>query len=220
MRCRRSLPLAVGRCGCCHHCCQLGAGHLVASRPAPCRGWPASGAGGLRPGPCVLTGVSAEVSRIKRDFACTFARHLPPVLVAPAVTVTLEAGGADTYTQRAIPGSEPIQDSRTCACGRFRYRVAFRAVPCRAGPTAQALFGCAKRCNVDSPHLHSFYAGSTQLSLVSARLASGQRMGSAGSTADATLLLFSDNSKSGSRQMTSTTSICGGWKKCANGGFL
>ena len=28
----------------------------------------------------------------------------------PAVAVALEAGGADTYTQRAIPGSEPSQD--------------------------------------------------------------------------------------------------------------
>ena len=27
----------------------------------------------------------------------------------PAVTVTLDAGGAGTYTQRAIPGSEPSQ---------------------------------------------------------------------------------------------------------------
>jgi hypothetical protein len=31
----------------------------------------------------------------------------------PAVTVTLEAGGADTDTQRAIPGSEPSQGSCT-----------------------------------------------------------------------------------------------------------
>src|SRR5260370_23981318 len=31
----------------------------------------------------------------------------------PAVTVTLEAGGADTYTQRAIPGPEP--STRTLA---------------------------------------------------------------------------------------------------------
>ena len=31
----------------------------------------------------------------------------------PAVTVTLEAGGAGTYDQRAIPGSEPGQDSCT-----------------------------------------------------------------------------------------------------------
>jgi hypothetical protein len=28
--------------------------------PAPCRGWPASGPGRLPPGPCLLTGVSAE----------------------------------------------------------------------------------------------------------------------------------------------------------------
>jgi hypothetical protein len=55
-RCRWSLPLAAGRCCCCH----LGAGRPVASRPAPCRGWPASGPGRLRPGPCLLTGVSAE----------------------------------------------------------------------------------------------------------------------------------------------------------------
>ena len=30
----------------------------------------------------------------------------------PAIIVTLEAGGAGTYTQRAIPGTEPSQDSR------------------------------------------------------------------------------------------------------------
>ena len=60
MRCRRSLLLAVGRCCCCHRCCQLGAGRPVASRPARCRGWPASGPGRLPPGPWFLTGVSAE----------------------------------------------------------------------------------------------------------------------------------------------------------------
>jgi hypothetical protein len=51
------------------------------SPPTACRGWPASGPGRLRPGPWFLTGVSAEVSGIKRDFACTFTRHLPLVLV-------------------------------------------------------------------------------------------------------------------------------------------
>src|SRR5213082_2808294 len=79
---------------------------------APCRGWPASGPGRLPPGPCLLAGVSAEAPgssvtlrvRSPGTFAC--AR-------CPAVTVTLEAGGADTYTQRAIPGSEPSQDSCT-----------------------------------------------------------------------------------------------------------
>jgi hypothetical protein len=50
--------------------------------PAPCRGWPASGPGRLRPGPWFLTGVSAEVSGVKRDFAWTFTRPLLPVLVA------------------------------------------------------------------------------------------------------------------------------------------
>jgi hypothetical protein len=39
----------------------------------------------------------------------------------PAVTVTLEAGGADTDTQRAIPGSEPSQGSCT-----------FGVSPCRS----------------------------------------------------------------------------------------
>ncbi len=43
-------------------------------------------------------------SGVKHDFACTFAGDLPPCL-CPAVTVMLEVGGADTYAQRAIPGS-------------------------------------------------------------------------------------------------------------------
>jgi hypothetical protein len=60
VRCRRSLALAVGRCCCCHRCCQRGAGPPVASRPAPCRGWPASGPGRLLPGPWFLSGVSIE----------------------------------------------------------------------------------------------------------------------------------------------------------------
>jgi hypothetical protein len=60
MRCRRSLPLAVVRCCCCHRCCQLAADCPVASRPARCRGWPASGPGRLPPGPWSLTGLSAE----------------------------------------------------------------------------------------------------------------------------------------------------------------
>src|SRR5579862_7259410 len=37
--------------------------------------------GQARPGPRFLAGVSAEVSRIKRDFACTFTGHFPSVLV-------------------------------------------------------------------------------------------------------------------------------------------
>ncbi len=57
------------------------------------------------PGPCFLTGVSAVVSRVKSDFACTPARRFP-FARCPAVIVTLEAGGAGTYTERAIPGSQ------------------------------------------------------------------------------------------------------------------
>jgi hypothetical protein len=67
----------------------------VRSGQAPA--WPLSSVRSVRRG-----------SRIKRDFACTCARHVLPVL--GAVTVTLDAGGAGTYTQRAIPGSEPSQD--------------------------------------------------------------------------------------------------------------
>jgi hypothetical protein len=33
------------------------------------------------PGPRLVTGVPAEVSRIKRDFACTSARHVLPILI-------------------------------------------------------------------------------------------------------------------------------------------
>ncbi len=52
---------------------------------------------------------------------CTFTTHFFTCARCPAVTVTLEAGGADTYTQRghprtlsgAIPGSEPSQGSCT-----------------------------------------------------------------------------------------------------------
>ena len=49
VRCRWSLALAVGRCCCCHRCCQLGAGRPGARGLAPCRGWPASGPGRLPP---------------------------------------------------------------------------------------------------------------------------------------------------------------------------
>ena len=46
-------------------------GNLRRDRPARCRGWPASGPGQAPAWPLVLTGVSAVVSRVKRDFACT-----------------------------------------------------------------------------------------------------------------------------------------------------
>ena len=52
-------------------------------------------------------------SGVKRDFACTFTRHFLPYARCPAVTVTLDAGGGDTYTQRAIPGPKPRQEPYT-----------------------------------------------------------------------------------------------------------
>ena len=76
------------------------------------QGWPAPGPGRLPPGPCLLAGVSAETpgssvtSRVRSPGTLTCAH-------CPAVTVALEAGGADTHTQRAIPGSEPSQDTCT-----------------------------------------------------------------------------------------------------------
>src|SRR5271166_692178 len=95
--------------------------------PAPCRGWPASGPGRLRPGPWFLTGVPAEApgssmtSRVRSPASFPCAR-------CPAVTVTLEAGGADTYTQRAIPGSEPCPDP---ACDTLAAAVSARTWPRR-----------------------------------------------------------------------------------------
>jgi hypothetical protein len=44
-------------------------------------------------------------SGVKRDFACTLTNAYP-CIGCPAVTVALEAGGADTDTQRAIPGPD------------------------------------------------------------------------------------------------------------------
>jgi hypothetical protein len=58
----------------------------------------------------LLTGVSAEVSRIKR-----LRVHVHQALSicgrCPAGTVALDAGGADAYTQRAISGPEPSWDA-------------------------------------------------------------------------------------------------------------
>jgi hypothetical protein len=42
-------------------------------------------------------------STVKRHFACTLTRHFTCAR-SPAVTVALDAGGADTYTSQAIPG--------------------------------------------------------------------------------------------------------------------
>jgi hypothetical protein len=51
------------------------------------------GPGRLRPGPWFLTGVSAVVSRVKRDFACTLTDTFPPV------PVVLRAQSFNAYAQ-------------------------------------------------------------------------------------------------------------------------
>ena len=64
--------------------------------------------------------MSSGVSACSFALAMPFAGHseltpcpFPALLPSPAVTVALEVGGADTYTQRAIPGSEPGRGSCT-----------------------------------------------------------------------------------------------------------
>ena len=77
---------------------------------APVQGMARVRSGQARPAPWFLTGVSVEVpgssvtSRVRAPGTYSCAG-------CPAGTVMLEAGGADTDTQRAIPGPEPSQDS-------------------------------------------------------------------------------------------------------------
>jgi hypothetical protein len=52
-------------------------------------------------------------SGVKRDFGCALTRAFLLPARCPGVTVTLEAGGADTDTQRANPGPERGQVSGT-----------------------------------------------------------------------------------------------------------
>jgi hypothetical protein len=63
----------------------------------------------------------------------------------PAVTVTLDAGGAGTDTQRAIPGPEPSHDSST-----FRPQ---RALVSRLGSCPR------RRCHVRAEHLEHIRDG-------------------------------------------------------------
>jgi hypothetical protein len=72
------------------------------------------------------------VSRVKRDLACAFTRHLPCAR-CPAVAVMLGAGGAGTYTQRAIPGAGPSLGS----CAFCPATWAFYSVDTCAAPLVQ-----------------------------------------------------------------------------------
>ena len=83
-----------------HETAPMTAPHRAGDGPRPVR----AGPGQARPGPCLLTGAPAEApgsSVTSRDVHQ--ALLLLPVLVVLTVTATLEAGGADTHTQRAIP---------------------------------------------------------------------------------------------------------------------
>jgi hypothetical protein len=62
--------------------------------------------GQARPDPWLLTGVPAVVSRVERDFACKWAGRYSSCAGCPAGAVALGAGGAGTYTERVIPGSD------------------------------------------------------------------------------------------------------------------
>ena len=104
VRCCRSLPLVTAVA----FAVAVNSAPAIRQQPAPCRGWPAPGPGRLRPGPYILAGVSAEVSGIKHDFVYVD-RRLSACAGCPAGTVMLDAGGADTYTKRAIPGPEPVR---------------------------------------------------------------------------------------------------------------
>jgi hypothetical protein len=126
--------LAVGCCCCCHRCCQLSTGAAVASRAAPCMGWPASGPGRLRPGPWSLTGVRRG-SGVKRDVACTFIRHLSPVLVVPRSLSRLRLEERTRTLSGPSPDPSP---ARTVAPSRSRGRGpgVHRQSPVRAAISA------------------------------------------------------------------------------------
>ena len=138
MRCRRSLAPAVGRCCCCHRCCQSGAGPPVASRPEPCRGWPAFGPGRLRPGPLVSGRNVRRDSRVKRDFACTLAEAIPPVLVVLRAQSRLGLEGRT----RTLSGPSP--DLTSSVSGLLRdsahlRQVRSRRLPCCSGVAVTTL---------------------------------------------------------------------------------
>ena len=61
------------------------------------------------PGPWFPSGVFAEAPGSSMT-SCVRAPGRLTCTLCPAARVMLEAGGADTYTQRAIPGSEPSLD--------------------------------------------------------------------------------------------------------------
>ena len=97
--------------------------------PAPCRGWPAFGPGGLWPGPCLLTGVSAEApgssvtSRVRSPgtFACVCGLRSESCLTLEGRTRTLSGPFLELSSARHMDlifrtrSVRPV-DSTGCRC--------------------------------------------------------------------------------------------------------
>jgi hypothetical protein len=113
------------QCASCHSCsrCYPRIFRIMETAPkssAPCRGWPASGPGRLPPGgPCLLTGVVRRDSRAKRDVACTFTRHLSPVLVVLRSQSRLRLEGRARTPSGPSPDLGPARsvDTPAKSCG-------------------------------------------------------------------------------------------------------
>ena len=89
-------------------------------RRARCRGWPASGPGRLAPAPWFLPGLSVETSGVK----CDSRERSPGTIHLYSLPCGhCHAGGADTDTQRAIPGLQPSQDACTFRLPRRRPQI-------------------------------------------------------------------------------------------------
>jgi len=86
-------------------------GNCPRDRPHRAGDGPRPGPGRLPPGPWFLTGVSAEVSSVKRDFACTLARHLPLMLVTRRSQSRLMLEGRARKLSGLSPGPEPSQNA-------------------------------------------------------------------------------------------------------------
>ena len=100
--------------------------------------------------PLVTDRSARRGSGVKRDFACTFTRRFSPCARCPAVTVALDAGGAGTYTTRAIlgpgPGQRPIRPRNFLARGHEATVTEARSCTCmcrrKHGP---ATWRCSER---------------------------------------------------------------------------
>ena len=73
-------------------------------------------------------------SGVKRDFACTLTRHFPPVFVVLRSQSCLRLEGRARTAQRAIPGSEPSQNSCTFRCTWGRGPGGHRQTGVRVSP--------------------------------------------------------------------------------------